>query len=104
MAGLTRISESITMTGAKVLAAMNPRYARKQSQTAETTRPNCTANIFGYTDCIDGKIYIKGTNDCIGWYNAEKAIGWCDANGYKRLLAFIQSYEAAPDWSEGEEV
>lgn len=103
MAGLARISESVTMTGAKVLAAMNPRYAQKKAQTAEATRPNCTANIFSYTDCIDGNIYIKGTTDCIGWYDTEKCVGWCDSKGYERLLAFIQSCEAAPDRSGNEE-
>ena len=83
--------ETIKSNAAKVMLATMPKKAHSLAGKAETTRPNCTTNLMSHAEMRDGKIYIPGTDDCIGWYNTQKNIGWCDPKGYERLLAYIQS-------------
>lgn len=33
----------------------------------------------------DGKLYSP-SGKCIGWYNQETGVGWCNMKGYKELL------------------
>lgn len=42
----------------------------------------------------DGKMYTPVTHTYIGWYDRASMLGWCDSNGYRKLIEEVGQLKA----------
>lgn len=88
---MNTIRASAQMTGAKALLRTAPKKAAKLAEKGTADHPGCLSLILSYAERRDGKLYIPNTATCIGWYDAEKCIGWCDEKLYGEFLAYVET-------------
>lgn len=80
--------------------------ARKVSmKLAQGKKMQEIANIIMSRSHLDenGKLWSPN-GKCIGWYNRETGIGWCNLKGYKELLKDIPEPANDEDYENYDEV